>query len=67
MTVTPHPKDSAGTAKQAEITSLQANTVTSPLAKARVDAALDTAQRELVNHYLNVGRITAATILATLS
>jgi len=67
MSVTPHPKDAAGTAKQAEVTALQANPTTSTLAKARVDQALDTAQKELVTHYMNIGRLSAATILSTLS
>ena len=67
MSVNPHPKDSPGTQKQSEITSLQANVVTSPLAKARLDAQTDQAQKELVNHYMNIGRLSAATILSTLS
>lgn len=67
MTVTAHPKDAAGTAKQADITALQALVVTSPLQKAHLDAKLDTTQKELVNHYMNIGRLTAAGILSTMS
>lgn len=67
MTVTPHPKDSAGVSKQAEITALQASTVTQPLTKAHVDAKLDNTQKELVIHFMNIGRLSAANILSTLS
>jgi hypothetical protein len=67
MAVTPHPRDSAGTSKQAEITVLQASVVSSPVTKAHVDAKLDQAQKELVLHYMNIGRISAATVLSTLS
>lgn len=67
MTVSPHPKDSAGASKQAEIVALQALSVSAPLTKAHVDAKLDTTQKELVVHYMNIGRLSAATILSTLS
>jgi hypothetical protein len=67
MSVSPHPRDDAGRQKQADITSLQANPVTGTLAKAHLDQKLDQAQKELVLHYMNIGRLSAATILSTLS
>jgi hypothetical protein len=67
MTVTAHPRDDAGRQKQAEVTSLQANVVTGTLAKAHLDQKLDQAQRELVIHYMGNGRLSAASILSTLS
>lgn len=69
MAVTPHPKDIPGTAKQVEITVLQAtqNTISSPGAKNAVDLKLRQTQTELVNHFINIGRIEPSTILSTLS
>ena len=67
MAVTPHPRDTAGTNKQTEITNLQAAVVSSPGAKAFLDAKTEQAQKELVLHYMNIGRLSAATILSTLS
>lgn len=69
MSVSPHPKDFAGTAKQAEVTALQATqaVVTSTPAKNAVDVKLRQTQSELVVHYMNIGRIDPATILSTLS
>jgi hypothetical protein len=69
MTVVANPKDADGAALQTKITALtaQVNALGNHPAKFAAQAALDQLQRELVNHFLMVGRITAATILSTLS
>ena len=69
MAVTAHPKDLSGQALDTKIinlTAAAANT-SSTLTKSQVATNLDLAQREAVNHYLERGRISAATILSTLS
>jgi uncharacterized membrane protein len=69
MTVTANPRDSEGARLATIVTNLTA-TLASAGGKAHapaIAAALDQAQRELVLHYLMVGRITAATVLSTLS
>lgn len=69
MTVTAHPKDPSGQAldtKISNLTTAQA-AVSSTLTKERLTNDLDAAQREAVNHYMERGRIKAATILSTLS
>jgi hypothetical protein len=69
MTVVAYPKDPDGMLLQANINALttQLNNTSATLVKEAVRVKLDQAQRELVYHYLDVGRITAATILSTLS
>lgn len=69
MTVTARPSDTDGKLLQANITSLtsQIAVTSSPLHKNAMSVQLDQLQRELVYHYLDVGRITAANILSTLS
>lgn len=69
MTVTAHPKDHDATTLQQNITALTTKlTVTSsPSAKNAMSIQLDQYQRELVVHYLDIGRLTAANILSTLS
>ena len=69
MTVTANPRDTDGVLLQANITSLtsQINVTSSPLHKAAMNAQLDQLQRELVAHYMDVGRIKAATVLSTLT
>lgn len=71
MAVTPPSKDSSGQALQATVTALTtqiSNTPTSAVALlANLNIALNQAQVALVMHYLEIGRITAATILSTLS
>lgn len=69
MTVTPSAKDSDGAALNTKVTSLS-TAVTAAAGKAQapsLSAALDQAQRELVYHYLDTGRILASTILSTLT
>lgn len=68
MAVNPYPRDGHGALLQANLTALQANTVSaaSPAAQA-ILRQTDQLQRELVYHYLDTGRITAAAILSTLS
>lgn len=69
MTVSASPKDSDGAALSAKVTSL----VTSVAAAAgkpqaaSMSATLDQTQRELVYHYLDVGRLTASNILSTMT
>lgn len=69
MTVTASPRDSEGARLAASITTLttQVNNTTSTAHKASLAAALDQAQRELVLHYVMVGRLIAANILSTMS
>lgn len=69
MAVKPLNKDKDGSVLDTNVTTLTttvANLGNSP-AKFAAQAALDQAQRELVLHYLNNGRITAASVLSTLS
>lgn len=69
MTVKPSAKDSDGGALDVKVTSLAA-TATASAGKpqaAAISAALDQAQRELVYHYLDTGRLTAANILSTMT
>jgi hypothetical protein len=69
MTVTASPKDSDGAAKATAVAAL-ATIATAAAGKpqaASISAALDQSQRELVYHYLNVGRLTAANILSTMT
>ena len=69
MTVTANPRDSEGARLAAAVTTLsaQVTATTSTQHKASLAAALDQAQRELVLHYMMVGRLTAANILSTMS
>lgn len=71
MTVTAYPKDVLGVNLQTKVTNAQTtlNGISSAStgAKATATAALDQAQRELVEHYLSVGRLTAANILSTMT
>lgn len=69
MTVTAHPRDTGGAQLQSAITSLTAKlTITSsPSAVFQMNLKLDQLQRELVNHFLNYGRLTAANILSTMT
>ena len=69
MTVSASPKDSAGAALSASVTALS-TALTAAVGKpqyASMSAALDQAQRELVYHYLDVGRLIAANILSTMT
>lgn len=69
MTVVAFQNDTAGILLQANITALtaQINNTASPQHKYAMQQQLDTNQRELVAHFMNRGRIQAATILSTLS
>jgi hypothetical protein len=69
MTVVAYPKDPDGVLLQANINALttQLNLTSSTSIKETIRLKLDQAQRELVYHYLDVGRILASTILSTLS
>lgn len=69
MTVTANPRDTEGARLATAVTGLQnqLNATSSTLHKESLKAALDQAQRELVLHYLMVGRLTAANILSTMS
>jgi hypothetical protein len=62
-------QDAAGYALDAQITAVAAliSANTSPLHLASYVARLDDLQRQAVLHYLATGRISAATILSTLS
>lgn len=66
MAVKPTAGDSNGTALDVKVTNLtnQLAAVSSTQHKASIAAALDQAQRELVYHYMNVGRLIASAILA---
>lgn len=69
MTVSAHPRDAAGASVQAAITSLTSKlTITSGTMQVyQMNVKLDQLQRELVNHYMNVGRLNAASILSTMT
>jgi hypothetical protein len=67
MAVTPRPNDAAGAVLATNVTTMAATPVKSTAQAAAVAAALDQAQRELVYHYLDVGRLTAANILSTMT
>ena len=69
MTVLATSKDPDGLLLQTQITSLntQINNTASTLTKESLRIKLDQLQRESVYHFLDVGRITAATVLSTLS
>ena len=69
MTVTASSRDPDGLLLQTQITSLtsQIAATSSSLTKHSMLLKLDQLQRELVAHFLDTGRILAATILSTLS
>lgn len=69
MTVLATSKDPDGLLLQTQITALntQINNTASTLTKESLRIKLDQMQREAVYHFLDVGRITAATVLSTLS
>ena len=69
MTVVAYPKDADGAALQTKITQLttQVNALGNHPAKFAAQALLDQNQRELVHHFLMVGRLNAASILSTMS
>lgn len=69
MAVTPNPKDNDGRLLQANVNALQiaTNAASGKSHFAALSAQLDQAQRELVSHFLNVGRLQAASILSTMS
>lgn len=69
MTVIARPRDTDGTALQANINSLttQIGVTSSALTLNHMNIKLDQAQRELVAHYLDTGRLTAASILSTMT
>jgi hypothetical protein len=69
MTVAVVAKDSDGVLLQTNIALLTAQlaATSSTLTKESLRIKLDSAQREFVYHCLDVGRITAATIISTLS
>ncbi|HEV2178340.1 MAG TPA: hypothetical protein VGU20_31085 [Stellaceae bacterium] len=69
MTVTANPRDNDGRQLASHVSSLQ-TAVNAASGKAHypaLSAQLDQAQRELVAHYLDVGRLTAANILSTMT
>lgn len=69
MTVSASAKDTDGRLLQANITALQA-AVNAAVGKAHypaLSAQLDQLQRECVAHFLDVGRLTAANILSTMT
>ena len=69
MTVTARPKDVDGSNLDTQITGLKSQLAltTSALTKEALNQRLDTLQRELVSHYLSVGRLTASSILSTMT
>jgi hypothetical protein len=69
MTVSPRPGDSDGYLLNSNITTLntQINSTGSTLHKESMKQKLDQLQRELVYHYLDNGRLSAASILSTMS
>lgn len=69
MTVTAYPRDAEGSRLTVNVAALttQVAAVSSPAHKAAMAASLDQAQRELVLHYLDTGRLTAASILSTMT
>ena len=69
MAVKPFPKDSDGAVLDTKVTALstQSTALSNGPAKFAAQAALDQAQRELVYHYLDTGRLTAANILSTMT
>lgn len=69
MTVKPTARDTAGVDLDTKVTSLSA-AVTASVGKAHnasLSAQLDQAQRELVYHYLDTGRLSAASVLSTMT
>lgn len=69
MAVVASPKDADGARLATNVTALStlATAATGKAHAASLSASLDQAQRELVQHYLNVGRLTAANILSTMT
>ena len=69
MTVLATSKDPDGLLLQTQITALntQINNTASTLTKESLRIKLDQLQRESVYHFLDTGRILAATVLSTLS
>ena len=69
MTVTANPRDSEGVRLAAAVATLQTakNLAVGKPHGPSLEAALDQAQRELVLHYVMVGRLNAASILSTMS
>ena len=69
MTVSALPRAADGAALATKVTALstQATALANGSAKFAAQAALDRAQRELVYHYLDTGRLTAANILSTMT
>lgn len=69
MTVSASAKDSDGRQLQSNISALQTavNASAGKSHNAALQAQLDQLQRELVYHFLNVGRLQAATILSTMT
>lgn len=68
MTIVAFPRDTVGVNLQTQINTLTTaiNNMGSALTKHAMSLQLDLLQRQLVGHYLDVGRITAASILSTL-
>lgn len=69
MTVTASPRDTDGAALSVKVTGLstQVTALANGSAKVAASALLDQTQRELVYHYLDTGRLTAASILSTMT
>jgi len=69
MTVIARPRDADGAALATRVTNLtaQANALANGPSKVAANDALDQAQRELVTHYVNIGRLSAANILSTMT
>lgn len=69
MTVTAFPKDVAGQVKQAAVTTLQTavNKTANGPTGAYLAAELDKAQRELVFHFFDNGRLLPATVRTTMA
>lgn len=69
MAVGSHPKDASGLALDTKIVNLTAALAAAGNgpSKVRITDDLDAAQREAVNHYMNIGRIKASVVLSTLA
>lgn len=69
MTVSASARDTDGRQLQAAIAALQtrATAATGKAQFAALSAQLDQIQRESVHHFLNVGRLNAASILSTMT
>lgn len=69
MTVTPHPKDSNGTAMAAKVTNLTTTVATLGNGPTKVFATdeLRRSQTQLVDYYMSIGRLDPGAILSTMT